>query len=49
MSLKVLFAEIERLRAELHSMAADQEDYEKILEISQVLDELIVKYLKAAV
>jgi hypothetical protein len=49
MSLDVLFAEIERLRAELNTLSPDKVDYEKILEVSRVLDELIVEYYRLAI
>lgn len=43
-----LLTEIERLRLEMNSLAVAGENYAKLLEVSQRLDELIVMYHKAA-
>lgn len=44
MSHKELLDEIERLRAEMNSLAVAGANYGKLLEISQKLDELIVLF-----
>lgn len=45
-SRKELLDEIERLRAEMNSLATAGADYTKVLEVSRRLDELIVKYYR---
>ena len=48
MSRAELLTEIERLRDEMHGLAAAGAGYERILEVSQRLDVLIVEYQRAA-
>ncbi len=44
MSSEVLLAEIERLRFEMNMLANSGAGYDRVLEISQQLDKLIVMY-----
>ncbi len=44
MSCKVLLAEIEQLRLEMNRLAVSGTGYDRVLEISQQLDKLIVMY-----
>lgn len=46
MSRMKLLTKIERLRAEMHGLYAAGAGYEKVLEVSQRLDKLIVKYMR---
>jgi len=48
MSRKELLDEIERLRAEMNSLAVAGADYGELLELSQKLDELIVLFYEIA-
>lgn len=48
MSRAELLMKIEHLRAKLNGLANDRADYEKLLEVSQVLDMLIVEYHRVA-
>ena len=47
MTCNELLMKIERLRAKMNSLGADRADYAKMLEVSQVLDKLIVEYYRA--
>jgi len=47
MTCAELLMEIECLRAKMNSLGADRAAYAEMLEVSQVLDKLIVEYYKA--